>query len=133
MDHNPSAEDELDPFYRDGFKDLKNGTPDNITQAGCPALAQLGIKVWNAWRKDNPAPRLILGQWENTADFSGFDFREESINFQGFVFDGVARFDGANFARQVVCRLQVGARLRIQPEPSSVLVARIHAIVFADL
>ncbi|WP_411727636.1 pentapeptide repeat-containing protein [Methyloglobulus sp.] len=97
MNNSPPADDELDPPYRDVFKDPQNGTPDNITQAGCLALARLGKEAWNAWRKDFPAWGSIADPWENTADFSGFDFRDKWTNFDDFEFDHGARFDGAQF------------------------------------
>ena len=113
MDNNPPTDNELDPLYRDVFKDPENGTPDNITQAGCLALARLGKEAWNAWRRkywtlcDKDEDLFI--KWENTADFSGFDFREESIDFQEFVFGHGARFDETQFGHSAYfCGTQFG-------------------------
>ncbi|MGZ8096570.1 MAG: pentapeptide repeat-containing protein [Methylosarcina sp.] len=97
MNNNPLPDDELDPLYRAVFDDPQNGTPNDITQAGCLALARLGKEAWNAWRQKYQAKRTSKIEWGNKVNFSGFDFREESIDFQGFVFDHEAHFDGAQF------------------------------------
>ncbi|MGZ8201241.1 MAG: hypothetical protein ACXWUC_10690, partial [Methylosarcina sp.] len=83
MNNNPLPDDELDPLYRAVFDDPQNGTPNDITQAGCLALARLGKEAWNAWRQKYQAKRTSKIEWGNKVNFSGFDFREESIDFQG--------------------------------------------------
>ncbi|MFA6163455.1 MAG: hypothetical protein WC685_08505, partial [Methylobacter sp.] len=45
MDNGP-----LDPLYAEVFSVPENGTPDNITQAGCLALARLGREAWSGSR-----------------------------------------------------------------------------------
>jgi hypothetical protein len=101
----------LDPLYAAVFTDPENGTPDNITQAGCLALARLGKEAWNAWRSKYPA-RGEAPNWENIADFSKVDFRKYSIIFDGFIFGDnaifwesqfgdLARFKGAQFGNRI--------------------------------
>ncbi|MGR9014489.1 MAG: hypothetical protein ACU83U_12670 [Gammaproteobacteria bacterium] len=68
MDNEP-----LDPPYTEVFSVPENGTPNNIKQAGCLALAQLGKEVWNALRSEYPV-RFEAPNWENNADFSKVDF-----------------------------------------------------------
>ncbi|MDD5320911.1 MAG: pentapeptide repeat-containing protein, partial [Methylococcales bacterium] len=101
MNNNPPPPgDELDPLYRAVFDDPQNGTPDDITQAGCLALARLGKDAWNAWRQKYPVRYLVDGSFiisENSADFRGFDFLKETIDFKGFVLDHEAHFDDAKF------------------------------------
>jgi uncharacterized protein YjbI with pentapeptide repeats len=109
----------LDPLYASVFDDPQNGTPNDITQAGCLALAQLGKDAWNAWYKvypvsvenngtvrknivdfsdldfgayfDRPGKKIVLA-----IDFSGFRFREYA-NFSNAKFSNRAKFDGAIF------------------------------------
>lgn len=106
MDNEP-----LNPPYAKVFTDPENGTPDNITQAGCLALARLGKEAWNAWRSEYPV-RGEAPNWENIADFSKVDFRECPIKFDGFIFDDnaifwesqfrdFARFKGAQFGNRI--------------------------------
>jgi hypothetical protein len=101
----------IDPLYTEVFADPENGTPDNITQAGCLALARLGREAWNAWRFEYPV-RGEAPNWENIADFSKVDFRKYSIIFDGFIFDDnaifwesqfgdFARFKGAQFGNRI--------------------------------
>jgi uncharacterized protein YjbI with pentapeptide repeats len=87
----------LDPLYAEVFSIPENGTPDNITQAGCLALARLGKKAWNAWRLKYPSQVVAFYVTSNAADFSGYDFSKESINFNGFKFGHRANFNNAQF------------------------------------
>lgn len=77
----------LDPLYRDVFRDPANGTPDNISKAGCLVLAKLGNGAWNAWRESYPCP---------IADFSQQKF-DPTIWFDGFNFGNYANFSQAEF------------------------------------
>lgn len=89
--------DQLNPLYAKVFADReKNGTPNNIKQEGCLALARLGKEVWNAWRSEYPV-RGEAPNWENIADFSKVDFSENSINFDEFIFGDHAIFFDAKF------------------------------------
>jgi Pentapeptide repeats (9 copies) len=94
MDNEP-----LDPLYAVVFADPENGTPDNITQAGCLMLARMGKEAWNAWRSKYPAHvgELYPVVCRNRANFKGHNFAEEAISFEKFVFDHGACFDGAQF------------------------------------
>ncbi|TAK63435.1 pentapeptide repeat-containing protein [Methylobacter sp.] len=87
----------LDPLYAEVFSIPENGTPDNITQAGCLALARLGKKAWNEWRLKYPSQVIAFYVTSNAADFSGYDFSKESINFNGFKFGHGANFNNAQF------------------------------------
>ncbi|PUE62792.1 hypothetical protein B9Z45_03015 [Limnohabitans sp. 2KL-17] len=97
---------------REIFRDPENGTPDNISKAGCLALALKsnevggegkGYVVWNAWRRAFPSHRKwspAKGQsrsqtlnWSNISDFGNFDGRLK--NFAHFLFDHGADFTGA--------------------------------------
>lgn len=90
----------LPPEVQALFANPENGTPDNISKAGCLALAQLGKDAWNAWREVFP----VAGKpfYCNVADFSGVTF-EGAVDFSGFLFGDGADFskahwvDGANF------------------------------------
>jgi len=87
----------LDPLYAAVFADSENGTPDNITQAGCLALARLGKEAWNAWRLKYPVTYPVDGHEdfpENIADFSN---RPLSIGFEGFKFGDYADFSNTYF------------------------------------
>lgn len=86
----------LDPLYAEVFSVPENGTPDNITQAGCLALARLGKEVWNTWRSEYPV-RGEVPNWDNIADFSKVDFSENSINFDEFIFGDHAIFFDTKF------------------------------------
>lgn len=85
------------------FKSKGNGTPDNISKAGCLALAMrsnelgkeqgLGHILWNTWRKafpvcelQNPHPPTSLSdeylmryRYKNCADFSNFNHEQSGI------------------------------------------------------
>lgn len=95
------------------FRDPANGTPDNISQAGCLALALKsnevggagkGHVVWNAWRRVFPVPHLSI---VNHANFQGSEFTEVmdfrlfefgyAANFQKTIFRKEANFDHAKF------------------------------------
>ncbi|MGZ8136808.1 MAG: pentapeptide repeat-containing protein, partial [Methylococcaceae bacterium] len=97
MSSMPPDHDELDPLYAAVFTNPQNGTPDNITQAGCLVLARLGKDAWNTWRQNYPMRVFDDDRLENIANFSGFDFRNFRIDFQGFVLGNYVSFDGARF------------------------------------
>lgn len=89
----------LDPLYRDVFRDPANGAPDDISKAGCLALAKLGKDAWNAWRLRYPTRKAKnLTKFKNFADFSAQDFRRAPISFTDFQFDDGANFAGALFS-----------------------------------
>lgn len=90
---------ELDPLYALVFEDPKNGTPINITDEGCKALAQLGKNAWNAWRRQYPVSKNDSDEYVNTAVFSSVNFSElhNTISFEGFEFDCGANFSEAIF------------------------------------
>ncbi|WFP51879.1 pentapeptide repeat-containing protein [Methylomonas sp. EFPC3] len=96
--------------YNEIFYDKNNGLPDEITKAGCIALAKLGKDAWNSWSKNHPVRYEDTNQGtiaKNTVDFSDFDFSkyfEESesktiihIDFKGFDFRERANFSNAIF------------------------------------
>ncbi|MDI9334027.1 MAG: hypothetical protein QM533_06590 [Cytophagales bacterium] len=66
----PISIESLDPLYRDVFRDPANGAPDNISKAGCLALARLGKDAWNAWRVAYPTP-FVGARFYSDAWFSG--------------------------------------------------------------
>lgn len=95
------------------FRDPANGTPDNISQAGCLALALKsneagcvgkGYVVWNAWRRAFPVLHLSI---VNHANFQESEFTEVmnfrlfefgyAANFQKTIFRKKANFDHAKF------------------------------------
>jgi hypothetical protein len=86
----------LDPLYAAVFEDTENGTPDNITQAGCLVLARLGKEAWNAWRLKYP----VRGDKKNIANFQGINFENDLVNFAGFKFGNYADFQNAQFGKQ---------------------------------
>ena len=69
---------------REIFRNPDNGTPDNISKAGCLALAKRGAIVWNPWREVFPTIPIASAAWpqrfRNHADFS-------SQNFEGLLRD----------------------------------------------
>ena len=92
------------------FRDAANGTPDNISKAGCLALARLsnelgghkgkGHVVWNAWRVAYP----VYGDHEsfrNHIDFSNKDFEFESYDFSFFNFGERAIFKNTEWGNNV--------------------------------
>ncbi|WP_194945388.1 pentapeptide repeat-containing protein [Limnohabitans sp. DM1] len=108
---------------REIFRNPENGTPDNISKAGCLALAlksnevggrDKGYVVWNAWRMVFPARKdfvrfqkgsteLKVSSWVNVADFSSVDFTLNNglpfvylRNFSKFKFD-----DGVDFQNSI--------------------------------
>ncbi len=102
--YEPVDIESLDPLYRDVFRDPANGTPDDISTAGCLALAKLGKTAWNAWRNNFPAwDNEESGDTTNNVDFSNVDFtipdEEGRINrfFNGFNFGNRAMFTFAKF------------------------------------
>ncbi len=74
----------------------ENGEPDNISKAGCLALARSGYQVWNAWRNVFPTNSNLV---PNIADFSKYDFSADLINFSEFDFGDNANFSLAKFPK----------------------------------
>jgi hypothetical protein len=90
---------------REIFRNPDNGAPDNISKAGCLALAlrsnevggaARGSVVWNAWRSVFPVTGRP-GNYCNVTDFENVDFRIEAINFSKFMFGDGARFQAAQW------------------------------------
>ena len=73
--------------------------PATIDKKGCELLARAGKVVWNAWREAHPvrSNEELVDDFENIADFSGEDFRNDPIDFSDFVFGDSANFAGAQF------------------------------------
>jgi uncharacterized protein YjbI with pentapeptide repeats len=90
----------VSPLYAAVFTNPENGSPDNITQAGCLALARLGKKAWNEWRLKYPSQVIAFYVLSNAADFSGYDFNKEPINFNDFKFGHGANFKHAQFGKE---------------------------------
>jgi Pentapeptide repeats (9 copies) len=91
--------EKLDPrvreIVREVFRDPANGTPDNISKAGCLALATKGYEAWNDWRKNFKTKDLTPF---NCVDFSHTDFRLlRNINFAKFEFGESANFSNCTF------------------------------------
>jgi len=89
------------------FRDPANGMPDNISKAGCLALARLSNSwyklvdhqmihteiVWNSWRQIFPA--IGFGNhWKNNVDFSEY---KNTIGDSIFCFSNFDFGSGANF------------------------------------
>jgi hypothetical protein len=113
-------EESIRQHVLDVFSETENGTPDNISKAGCLALAlksndagqpRKGYVIWNAWRKAFPVienqPDYNFANGSNFSlkipvvnytDFSSIDFeaRDYSIfrylDFSGFHFGSKADF-----------------------------------------
>ena len=98
---------------REIFRDPENGTPDNISKAGCLALALKSNEVggvgkgyvcWNAWRRAFPVPYSSV---VNHTNFQESEFNEEmdfrlfefgyAANFKKTIFRKKANFDHAKF------------------------------------
>jgi uncharacterized protein YjbI with pentapeptide repeats len=95
----------LDPLYRDVFRDPANGTPDDISKAGCLALAKLGKEAWNAWREQHPVLSNIKKYAiKNNANFSDLDLKNLYIDFSHFSFGDYANFEKVNFYSQACFR-----------------------------
>lgn len=75
------------------FRNLENGTPDNISQEGCLALAQKGHEVWNEWRRVFPCITSSV----NRTDFSNRDYSGLLFRLQGFNFGDFAMFDNSTW------------------------------------
>ncbi len=96
---------------REIFRNPENGTPDNISKAGCLSLALksnevgwegAGHVVWNAWRENFPVSRS--GSPKNNADFEGVDFSvctDSEVSFRRFQFGRRASFKKATFAKKI--------------------------------
>jgi hypothetical protein len=105
---------------REVFLNPINGTPDNISKAGCLALAlksnevggkDQGYVVWNAWREAFPLlENFAFTGFRNYINFSNFEFREEAVfsrsrwgdkaNFRGTIWGDRADFQGAVWGRE---------------------------------
>lgn len=112
-----SVRETIRALFANSPKDEKGnplyGTPDNITQAGCLALAlksnEVGRAVgkgkthvlWNAWRTAFPT----RGSNANRVDFSGVNFRKSplrlGLSFAGMEFGDFANFQAAQFGDYV--------------------------------
>lgn len=106
----------VDPLFASVFEDPNNGTPDDITQAGCLALAKLGKDAWNAWCAVFPVKEVTTTDtgtvFKNIADFSGIDFGNYlqsstkklalEIDFRGFQFREHSNFSKAKFVTRTV-------------------------------
>jgi uncharacterized protein YjbI with pentapeptide repeats len=99
----------IDPLYTEVFADPENGTPDQITQAGCLALARLGREAWNTWRSKYPS-QLDAFWVSNAVDFSGVDFRKEHMDFDSFIFGHGASFKNAQFGQANFVGAEFGER-----------------------
>lgn len=108
-------------IIREVFRNPDHGTPDNISKAGCLALAlrsneagglSKGHLVWNLWRKYFPPADVAFNTTSriNCPDFSGvsiknLNFRKFDLNradFSKCIFNSVAEFScsilgGVNF------------------------------------
>ena len=81
---------------REIFRNPVNGTPDNISKAGCLALAKQGAIVWNVWRLRFPVfpfSNTYPLQCKNNADFSLQNFENILRDLRGFNFGLGAFFD----------------------------------------
>ena len=115
------TEFEVHEAIREVFLDPQNGTQDDISRAGCLALAKKsnevggkdnGHVVWNAWRKSFPT---TPNPSKNRVQFAGVNFStsENKLNdqpisfakfefgdwaeFKGSEWDGFTNFEGAKF------------------------------------
>lgn len=98
---------------REIFRNTENGTPDNISKAGCLALALKsnevgeeegrGYVVWNAWRSNFPLMvNFAFTGFRNNVDFSSFSYpnpdeKKLRLNFSNFEFGVEANFRGSNW------------------------------------
>lgn len=92
------------------------GEADNITKAGCLALARKGVLVWNTWRKEFPFCGITLNNFVDFSDhefsfidpnyFGNFEFGDHA-DFSRAVFPSGCSFTGAKFGRS--CKF-VGTR-----------------------
>jgi hypothetical protein len=92
---------------RDVFSEPTNGSPDNITKAGCLALAaksnEVGLPdkrhvLWNAWRKAfGLNPNFSFTGIRNYVDFSGHNFVHSPLRFADFEFGDEADFRHAEW------------------------------------
>lgn len=91
---------------REIFCNSENGTPDNISRAGCLALAMKsnqiggtdkGHVVWNAWRQEFRTTHFYdsvgRSKFRNCVDFSSQNFEEKLNNLRGFNFGDGALFN----------------------------------------
>lgn len=83
------------------FRDPENGTPDDISKAGCLALAEQGFEAWNAWRAIYPVRRIKNNypkNIRNNADFSNVAIKGH-IEFSNFDFGDYANFYKTQFIK----------------------------------
>lgn len=97
---------------REIFRNPDNGTPDNISKAGCLALSMKsndlggrdkGYVIWNAWRRVFPVDAMTR---KNRADFQEHEFLEDAL-FLGYDFGLSANFSKAIFRKRAYF---IGAR-----------------------
>ena len=102
MSDHPNLE-KLDPSVRDivreVFRDRANGAPDNISKAGCLALAMQGHEAWNAWREAFPVEHVVTNSLlnltapKNHADFSHLEITQPIFCY--FQFGDHASFENS--------------------------------------
>lgn len=105
----------LDQLLLEVFANPENGKPDDISPAGCLALAKLGKDVWNAWHQKYPAYSIDTDKgtvWKNKTNFSGVNFDainkdskngiQLAIDFSGFKFREYADFSNAIFSNRTI-------------------------------
>ncbi|GHA71717.1 hypothetical protein GCM10009007_10760 [Formosimonas limnophila] len=101
--HHDTSSEELKQQYQNLFASnpAAYGTADNISKDGCLALAKLGHRVWNQWRKDHPVTQIKHENGEienrNIADFSKTVFIDGEAEFQNFKFGNNCTFSDAEF------------------------------------
>lgn len=90
---------------REIFRNSDNGTPDNISRAGCLTLAfksneiggqEKGHVVWNEWRVQFPV-KTDNGVAKNFANFYGLNFKDRPISFRHFNFGDHANFSNTQW------------------------------------
>lgn len=95
---------------REIFRNPENGTPDNISKAGCLALALKSKEVgggkshlvWNAWRDVFPVITYYANgplQYKNTIDFRKVDFEKVLFNLSHFRFGDASDFSESKWGR----------------------------------
>ena len=97
-----------DYFYESNGVRFDIRDRNNITKAECLELARAGKDQWNFWRRASPV-RLDETGFNNFADFSGVDFKNDSIDFSDFFFGDHTSFEGARFGnRTLFARSDIG-------------------------
>ena len=113
LDHLPLHVDgvRVRETVRELFRNTENGTPDNISKAGCLALAlksnevgkpNKGHVVWNAWREAFATRRSESNGADNRADFSREIFSNADPSFAGFNFGDFADFRDSTWTANAV-------------------------------